>query len=334
MKHIYSRLLILSACLVSLAWSQQPAPISGSDTDITTMAAKHAPAVTSNTWTIGTPMHRGVIGPATAVLGGKIIYVVGGGLDWWTPITDTQIYDPASDTWRKGVPLPSPTFGAAAAVVNNVLYIFGGQSGTGVVSTVWAYSPQSRTWSSRSPMPTARAWFSAVVLNNRIYAIGGQLDDWTRLNNVERYNPATDTWTIEAPMLQGKSSLTAGVIGATIVAADGYSSAGDTGDNEGYNALANAWENLPADPTPRDGACAGTIGTQLYVASGYLGNGGTALPLTESFTTSNNTWATLADAPQVTLLAGSAVYNGRLYCFGGTVYYQGTPINNVQIYQP
>jgi len=186
----------------------------------------------------------------------------------------------------------------------------------------------------RSPMPTARYGLSAVQKNGIVYAIGGQTDSWERLNNVESYNPATDTWTEKAPLLQGKSQLTLGVVGGIIVAADGYSSNGDTGDNEGYVAWANSWVKLAADPTPRDGAGGRAIGTKLYVASGYQDNGGSALPLTEAFTISNNTWAALADAPRATIWPGSAVYNTKLYCFGGAVSYYGSAVNNVQIYQP
>jgi N-acetylneuraminic acid mutarotase len=331
MKHICNWILFLSIGLVPMALSQQNAN-SSSASDNSTIASEQSLA--SNSWTNGTPMHRRIMAPAAAVLGGRI-YVVGGTLDWnWNTITDMAIYNPVSDSWTKGVPLPAPIFGAAAIVVNNVLYIFGGNSGSGMLNTVWAYSPQTKKWSSRSPMPTARFGLDVVQKNGIVYAIGGQTDDWTRLNNVESYNPATDTWTEKAPLLQGKSQLTVGVVAGIIVAADGYSSNGDTGDNEGYVAWANAWVKLAADPTPRDAACGGAIGTRLYVASGYRGDGGSALPLTEVFTISNNAWATLADAPRPTNWAGSAVYQGRLYCFGGAVSYFGSTINNVQIYQP
>lgn len=330
MKHIGKWILFLSIGLVPMASSQQTVN-SSSASDNSTIAFKQSLA--SNTWTTGTPMHRRILAPAAAALGGKI-YVVGGALDsTWSAITDTAIYNPVSDSWTKGVPLPAPVVLAAAAVVNNVLYIFGGNSGSGMLNTVWAYSPQTRTWSSRSPMPTARYGLSAVQKNGIVYAVGGQTDNWDRLNNVESYNPATDTWTEEAPLLQGKSELTAGVVGKGIVALDGYSSAGDTGDIEGYNPLANIWVMLTPDPTPRDSACGGAIGNQLYVATGYQGNGGSAIPLTEAFTIPQ-TWVTLADAPQPTLWSGSAVYNGKLYCFGGAASYYGSAVNNVQIYQP
>jgi hypothetical protein len=74
----------------------------------------------------------------------------------------------------------------------------------------------------------------------------------------------------------------------------------------------------------------------MYVAGGYPGGGpGTpAYSLNESFNVKKNAWKTLAPIPQAAMFAASAVYKGKLYCFGGTSTYQGTVLNNVQIYQP
>src|SRR5579871_5531351 len=131
MKHICKWILFLSFGLVPMASSQQTAT-SSSASDNSTIASKQSLA--SNSWTNGTPMHRRIMAPAAAVLGGKI-YVVGGALDWnWTTVADTAIYNPVSDTWTKGVPLPAPIYGAAATVVNNVLYLFGGNSGSGMLN--------------------------------------------------------------------------------------------------------------------------------------------------------------------------------------------------------
>ena len=54
----------------------------------------------------------------------------------------------------------------------------------------------------------------------------------------------------------------------------------------------------------------------------------------ESFNPSTNKWTNLAPMPQAAFIQGPVVYKGKLYCFGGWVAYQGTVLNNVQIYQP
>jgi len=285
-------------------------------------------------------MPTAVVSPGgVGVLSGQI-YVVGGLNASNTIIADTQIYNPTTDTWSAGVSLPTAVRNGAGAVVKGILYIIGGFDGQNVTNAVWAFNPSTKTWSAKSSMPTARDSLGAVVENNIIYAIGGEVSA-NRLNNVEAYNPATDTWTKKAPLLNGKSESSVGLvgnktIGFTIVAADGFTSSNDTGDNEGYNANTNVWSSLKSDPTPRNTAFTGPKGLRLFVIGGYDGGGpGTpAYDLNEVFKISTNSWKTLAPMPQAAMFGGSAMYKGLLYCFGGWTTFQGTVLNNVQIYHP
>lgn len=306
-------------------------------------AVAQVPPVVHNSWSSGAAVPTPVWAPGgTAVLKGEI-YVIGGwiGVSETTTIADTQIYNPATNSWTTGVPLPNPIADGAAAVVKNVLYLIGGTpDGSTESNAVWAFNPKTKTWSSKAAMPTARASMSAVIEKNKIYVVGGYANG-LRLNTVESYNPATNSWTEEAPLLVGKSDLSAGLIGTTIVAAGGFSS-GYTGDNEGYSASANSWKSLTPDPTARAGACTGSIGPQLYLAGGQ-NNPSSAFSVTESFKVSNNKWTTLASIPQATAFPGSAVYKFKvngvtdsvLYCIGGTASQFGGPIlDYVQIYQP
>jgi N-acetylneuraminic acid mutarotase len=299
---------------------------------IAPMAAAQNSEVAHDTWSSGAPMPKAVLSSTAAALGSRI-FLVGGSLDWnGVGIANTEIYNPASNTWSRGVPLPTPLQSAAAATVNNILYVFGGSHGSTFLNTVWAFDPQTKMWSAKSPMPTARDSAAIVVKNNFVYVIGGW--NGTRVNNVESYDPATDTWTEETPLLAGKSTPVAGLFAGWIVAADGYTDVGDNGETEGLNPATNAWISGTSDPTPRDGACGGSIGSHLYVASGYQGNGGSALTLTESFNPLSNTWTRLADNPQGTLGPAFTVFRGKLYCFGGAASWQDALLNNVQIYQP
>lgn len=306
--------------------------------------AAQTPPVIHNTWTSGAAMPTGMLAPQVAVLENEI-YVVGG-FSSGAASADTQIYNPVTNVWSTGAPLPAAISNGGAAVVKNILYVIGGSPDSGPFSTnaVWAYSPKTKTWTAKADMPTPRYDLGVVVVNKIIYAIGGigGLNNGNnRLNNVESYNPATNTWTEENPLLIDKEAVSVGVIGTTltgftIVVADGYvNSDNDSGDNEGYDAVTNTWTSLTSDPEPRSFACAGAIGTRLYAAGGWVGNGdGPALTTVESFLLSKQSWKSLASIPQGTLGAGSAVYKGKLYCFGGSASFSVGSINNVQIYQP
>jgi len=293
-----------------------------------------------NSWSSGAPMPTALNWPATGQISGKI-YVVGG-YTGGPAAADNQIYNPVTNTWSTGAPIPNPTAQAAGAVVKGILYVFGGSNNGGgtVFNNVWAYNPKTNSWSSKSAMPTSRCSASAVVVNNVIYVIGGY-NAGARLSTVEAYNPATNTWTEETGLLNGKTEMAAGLfgnptIGFTIVAADGFTSGGDTGDNEGYNPKTNTWSSLASDPTARNGVCSGVIGQKLYVSDGNNGGSG-PISVNESFSLAKNTWKSLATMPNTLTDPGSAVYKGKLYCIGGGD--SANPPNNtvynyVQIYQP
>lgn len=105
------------------------------------------------------------------------MYVVGGVNAANAVIADTQIYNPATNSWTIGMSLRTPTCNGAAAVVKNVLYFIGGSSstdGSTQTNAVWAYSPKTKTWSAKAAMPTARQSVGAVVEKNIIYVVGGR----------------------------------------------------------------------------------------------------------------------------------------------------------------
>lgn len=295
-----------------------------------------APAVTHNTWTSGTPLPTPVVFATSAVLENEI-YVVGGTGSTGI-VSDVQVYNPVAKTWSTGVAYPTGIESASAAVVKNLLYVFGGTSdGVNPTNAVWEYNPKTKTWAGKAAMPTAR-WATAVVVeNNVIYLIGGVINGSGNgvIATVESYNPSSNTWTEEAPMLVAKGQPAAGLQGSlkagyTIVVADGATNGqGDTGDNEGYDATTNTWKSLAVDPTSRYASCFGSIGPKLYDVGGQP-----APTLTSAFQLTKDKWTTLSSAPQSTIFPASAVYKGQLYCIGGWASWEGTIINNVQIYQP
>ena len=276
----------------------------------------------------GRPRAVAVWAAAAGAING-LVYVVGGATNI-ASVNANQIYNPGTDTWTTGAPMPTARQGAGAAVVNDILYVFGGKPNVSAcpqaycqLTVVEAYDPATDTWSTKSPMPTPKDSIAVVAVGEIIYVIGGFLNGTGRLTSVESYDAATDTWTELAPLSVGKSYSAGGLLGSTIVAAGGLTNSGSvTGDNEGYNPSTNAWKTLAPDPTARQADCAGVVSGQLVVAGG--GNNSGVIGVVESFSLAENQWTTLAPMPTATSSIG-AVVGGLLYCFG-----TGT----VQIYHP
>jgi uncharacterized protein (TIGR03437 family) len=224
----------------------------------------------------------------------------------------------------------------ASAVINNMLYAIGGANDSAALTVVEAYNPATDTWSTMAPMPIPSDSVNATVENNIIYVVGGYNTSSGRLATVQAYNPATNSWTVAAPLLVGKSESAIGLLGSTIVAAGGLANSGNTADNEGYDAVTNAWTSLAPVPAPWQNGCFGAIGGMLYLAGGQTS--GQPSTATELYSLQSNSWTTgLAPMPNATLIPGSAVVGGALYCFGGSNNpnpLTGAIFDYVQIYQP
>ena len=94
-----------------------------------------------------------------------------------------EVYDPAADRWTTLAPLPEPetgprgSGGLAAAVLNDAIYVFGGEwfssTGGGVYDQVWRYDAGADAWSEAGRMPTPRHGLGAVAVGDAIATIAG-----------------------------------------------------------------------------------------------------------------------------------------------------------------
>ena len=124
----------------------------------------------TNTWTTKAPMPTAKSNATAAVVNG-VLYVVGGLLQNGVAVDDVDAYYPATNTWRKmprivdgtgNTVSPPRSYGAAAAVMNGILYVVGGvvkdvYGDFYVLPEVEAYDPATNLWRSKAAMTTARA---------------------------------------------------------------------------------------------------------------------------------------------------------------------------------
>ncbi len=105
------------------------------------------------------------------------IYAIGG-QDRVPPpflgITNVEIFDPATNSWSFGAPMPTPRYNLGIATTGGLIYAIGGYN-TVNTNAVEVYNPKTDTWTELPAMPTPRNNLAAVAAGGRIYAIGGNL---------------------------------------------------------------------------------------------------------------------------------------------------------------
>jgi len=146
------------------------------------------------------PTARSKLG--VAVVDGKI-YAIGGYLDQISfsgHLGTNEMYDPATNTWATKESMPTARDRFGIAVVQNKIYVIGGETDDGYTGANEVYDPLTDTWETRTSMPTVRADLSANVVDEKIYLISGTetygYGAWPRgINVTEVYDPATDSCT-------------------------------------------------------------------------------------------------------------------------------------------
>jgi N-acetylneuraminic acid mutarotase len=141
------------------------------------------------------------------------VYVFGGQAmsDDHRMLAAPQIFDPETNAWSEGAPIPAAVSEPGAAVgAGGRIYVIGGNlpgPGRHASAANYEYDPATNSWRARAPMPSPRAALAVVAAKDShgrtlLYALGGRdfIDPHNGLSTVEAYDPATDTWSRVASM--------------------------------------------------------------------------------------------------------------------------------------
>ena len=172
----------------------------------------------TDTWATKAPLPTPRASLAATVVDGKI-YTFGGidytGIDGFggtgAAYDVVEIYDPATDTWTTGAPMPQTLGEAAIGAVGGKIYIVAGAQPTFTapenipdelveISNVFAYDPATDTWSSPATAPFRMRSMGHALVGDKIHIIAGRRFPTDRLRANLTYDPATDTW-------EGKSAI-------------------------------------------------------------------------------------------------------------------------------
>jgi N-acetylneuraminic acid mutarotase len=240
----------------------------------------------------------------------------GGGWDHGEYKGDHFIYNPDTNAWSIGPPIPEYPIGQSAAVVNNKMYVFGGWWGT-YQNSVFEYSEEGG-WSSKSPMPTARGGVFTGTYNGKIFVIGGeggQPAQMQSLNVNEMYDPSSNTWSTGLPLMPIPGGAGGACSGLPLLKGiiyflwDSFA--------YGYEPLTNSWTTL--NPLPGSAVGVAAINGSLYaIGTEHTFQGAVGIDVGPRLAR----WEPTTDLPKPSAVAGLTgkeltIVNGRAYVFGG-----------------
>ena len=175
---------------------------------------------------------------------------------------------------RPIAPLGIPRAGSASLVVENELFIMGGEvdrRGT-LTNTVEAYNLRTNEWRSCAPMSEPRGHFAVGVVGGRVVVAGGKGRAGGHLrclDSAEAYDPATETWT-RLPQLPHATRLPAAcVLGGCL-----YLAGGTQGGENQLNHLqmydGTGWTLKAALPAARSAGCMVAYEGRLVIFGGWI----------------------------------------------------------------
>jgi uncharacterized protein (TIGR03437 family) len=235
---------------------------------------------------------------SAAALDGKVYAVCG-----LTPSGNTNalyIYDPYTDAWRAGAPLPIA--GGAdhcnVAAAGGKLYLLGGLGSLASGGETYEYDPAVDRWQLVARMLVPRGASGVAALGDKIYVAGGLAADGRSLAALEVFDTISRQWTRLADMPTARDHLTAQALNGKV-----YALSGRVGEvlaaNEEYDPALNQWRRRASIPTPRGGLGSGTLNGRIQV---FGGEGPSGTPegtyrQNEEYDPATDTWRSLASMP-------------------------------------
>lgn len=222
-----------------------------------------------------------------------------------------------SGTWTFKAPISAPRIDAVPVVVNDELYIVGGQNGCTPFRDVEIYDSDRDVWTKRSPMLIGRGDHGVAALDGQIYAVGGSIGCGNPTDSVETYDPKTDTWSMKASLPFARASHVLATAEGKLYAIGGKSSDENVLSlNTQYDPINDKWTEMSPMPTPRIGAGVAVVDGLVYVIGGA--DPSRSYTVVEVYDPKTNVWTTRQSMLKRHDRLAVAEFEGKIYAIGGT----------------
>ena len=254
------------------------------------------------------------------------------------PLIETDLFDPASETWSFTGDISTPRdYVAAALLSNGSVLIVGGDDGSGTDTSVLAsaevFDPAAGQWSSAGSMSQPRQGHSLVALDNGSALVAGGDAGDDPFQSVEIYDPSAGTWSNAADMADARERFAAIVLqDGKVLVVGGGGTDGHLASTELYDPGSGAWSSAAEMSTPRLKPSAVVLQDGKVLVVGGLG-AGQFLATAEVYDPATDTWS---DAGSMETGRGfhtaTLIDDGRVVVTGGFGF--SGPTNSTEIYDP
>jgi len=250
-------------------------------------------------------------------------------------LKSSEIYDPASNTWKGTGAMSYPRFGAAVVLLaktNQVLAAGGGAAmdNATIGSSAEVFDTGSGMWKLVAPMSTCRLSPSASVLGSGdVLLVGGIGCNGNPQPSTEIFHAATGEWTPAAPMQQARWGHSATTLADGRILVAGGRSTPATSDREQvltsaeiYDPTQDTWKPVSSMNVARTLHVAGLLTSGKVIVAGGHGQDPTdlhsATSTAELYDPAADAWAATGSMRAGREEGSSAVLsNGTLLVAGG-----------------
>ncbi len=199
----------------------------------------------------------------SALMNDGRIMTAGGNDENWDRLSTTELFDWRTGRVEAGTNMTEGRSNAAAAVINDTVYVCGGFNSSGFSSTCERFA--SNNWTETSSMKEKRVSFAMVAVDGKLFAIGGS--NRSCLSSVERFDPENGTWQFVRTMQKKRSSHGAAVLNGLIYVCGGE-------DNyvlrecERYDPQTDGWKTVAPMKSKRSDFKLVAMSGRLYAVGG------------------------------------------------------------------
>ncbi|MDD4969974.1 MAG: hypothetical protein PHT07_11150 [Paludibacter sp.] len=230
-------------------------------------------------------------------------------------------------SWKKLGNFPGIARASASSfVVGDKGYVCLGRSGPkyDFLKDLWEYEPSTDTWTHKADFPgAARVKAIAGVIGDKAYVGLGSVSPYegNQFSDFWEYDGATDTWKQMASFPGvAKNDLFCAVVDSCLYTTEGFSATLFTPYTYKYSPKTNSWTQLKDCPVSRSSTAGFSIGSDMYVGSGYFTANYKDFYCYHTLT---NTWDRMADLPEARILSKGITLNGKGYILLGR-YWNGS----------